>query len=482
MSLFMTSKLFRSWVVVSFGLVSLSAVAQPAPNPAAPATRESQLLPSLAPLVDSVKAAVVNVDVQARDEGSSGQQEFFEHFFGGNGPPGGRERLRQGMGSGFIIDAKGLALTNNHVVEGAQNIRVRLDDGRSFDAEVVGRDPATDVAVIKFKGKLDKLPVVKLGDSDATRVGDWVVAIGNPLGLASSVSLGIVSAKARQINLGRYDDFIQTDAAINPGNSGGPLFNMKGEVVGMNTAIASGGGGGIGFAVPSNLIRALLPQLQEKGSVTRGWLGIGIQDLTADIAQGLGLSIKEGAVVVQVNEGSPAKKAGLKPDDVVVAIDGEKIVSGNALTRIVALKRPGSTAKLTFYRGNKQQETQVNLGTRPDLEGERRRPQRRSTDEETPQQQKQRIGLVLQDVDPRLAQASGMPAQGAMVADVVQGTPAERAELRPGMIVVEAANKPVKTAEELLRILRAAKPNDVVLLRVVTPGDGGRFLRALRIP
>jgi serine protease Do len=470
---------FRSRsLVVSLALLSLNAWSQPAQQNLAPATKESAQLPSLNPLVDSVKAAVVNVDVVARQEGGGGQQ-FFDQFFGGS-PFQNRERLRQGMGSGFIVDPKGIVLTNNHVVEGAQAIRVRLDDGRSFEADILGRDPATDIAVIKLKGKIEKLPSVKLGDSDATRVGDWVVAIGNPLGLASSVSLGIVSAKARQIKLGSYDDFIQTDAAINFGNSGGPLFNMKGEVVGMNTAIAGNGATGIGFAVPSNMIRALLPQLQEKGSVTRGWLGIAIQDLTADLSQGLKLPIKEGALVVQVNEGSPAKKAGLRDDDVVVAVDGEKIATGNALTRLIALKAPGSVATLTLFRGGKQQDVKVNLGTRPNFEGERKGPQRRSTDEAPPP--KQRIGLVLQDVDPRMAQTTGMPAQGAMVTDVVPGTPAERAELQPGMVVVEAGDKPVKSADDLLQILRAAKSNDVVLLRVVMPGDGGKFRRAIRIP
>ncbi len=191
------------------------------------------------------------------------------------------------MGSGFIIDPSGIVLTNNHVVQGAVSIRVRLNDRREFDAKILGRDPATDVAVIKLQGKVENLPVVKLGDSDAIKVGDWVVAIGNPFGLASSVSVGIISAKAREIGASQYDDFLQTDAAINPGNSGGPLFNLKGEVIGINTAIV-GGGSGIGFSVPSNMVTALLPQLEKNGQVVRGYLGVGIEDLHAEVAKGLG--------------------------------------------------------------------------------------------------------------------------------------------------------------------------------------------------
>jgi serine protease Do len=381
------------------------------------------------------------------------------------------------MGSGFIIDAKGIALTNNHVVEGASLIRVRFDDGRSFEAEVMGRDPATDIAVLRLKGKVENLPSVKLGDSDATRVGDWVVAIGNPFGLASSVSVGIVSAKARQINLGRYDDFIQTDAAINPGNSGGPLFNLKGEVVGINTAIVGGGAGGIGFAVPSNLVRALLPQLQEKGRVTRGWLGTRIQDVTPDLAKALNIPVQEGAIILDVTEGGPAKRAGLRGEDVVVAIDGQKVTSGSGLMRLIALKRPGSTSTVTYYRHGQKQEAKVQLGTRPAGEDEAQTPERPQQDE-----RKLRIGLGIQDVDPRFAQGTGVPAAGAQVVEVTPGSPAERAELQPGMVIVEAGKKPVRNADELMKILKAVKSGEVLLLRIAIPGEGGRALRALRIP
>ncbi|MBN1210133.1 MAG: Do family serine endopeptidase [Myxococcaceae bacterium] len=446
-----------------------------------PATREAQALPTLAPLVESVKSAVVNVDVTARVGSERGfAQGPLDRFFGR--PDGsGREPVRQGAGSGVLVNPKGLVLTNNHVVADAVSITVRLDDGRSFPAEVVGRDPLTDVALLKIKSKVENLPSVALGDSDALRVGDWVLAIGNPFGLASSVSLGILSAKARDIQSGPYDDFLQTDAAINPGNSGGPLFNMKGEVIGINTAIVGGNGGGstgIGFAVPSSLITALLPQLEKEGSVTRGYLGIGIQDLTADIAKALNLPVTEGAIVNDVSSGGPSAKAGMKADDVIVAIDGKKVGSANALTRTVALKRPGSTSTLTLYRNGKQQEVKVKLGTRPDIEGVSRRAPRQAEESS-----KARVGLSLSDLDARTAQQAGFRSrEGALITDVVPGSPADRAELAPGMLVVEANRKPVRSADDLAELIRATPSGGTLLLRVTAPGSDSRFLRALQVP
>jgi serine protease Do len=339
----------------------------------------------------------------------------------------------------------------------------------------------TDVALMRLKGKVENLPVAKLGDSDAMRVGDGVLAIGNPFGLTSSVSSGIISARARQIRIaGPYDDFLQTDAAINPGNSGGPLFNMRGEVIGMNTAIV-GGGTGIGFAVPSNLAKALLPQLEKEGQVTRGWLGIEIQDLTPELAKGLSVNASDGAIVVGVNDGSPAKKAGLQPDDIIIALDGQKITSGNVLTRTVAMKRPGSSSNLTVLRGGKQQEVKVLLGTRPDLEGKSiRRGTEQSPDEEDGE--KQKIGMRFQDVDPRLVQGAGLPPQGALITEVQPGSAAERAELQPGMVVVEAGRKPVQSANDLLKAIRRTKSGSSLLLRVQMPGAAGRYFRTLNIP
>ncbi|KFA93646.1 trypsin-like peptidase domain-containing protein [Archangium violaceum] len=468
-------------LIVALPVLAQAQTAAPSAPPTQPATREAQALPSLAPLVESVKGAVVNVDVQSKASGfGQGENPFMDRFFGGGEGRGrGREQIRQGSGSGFIIDAKGLVLTNNHVVEGAVAIRVRLDDGRSFDAEIVGTDPLTDVALIRLKGKVENLQTVKLGDSDALRVGDWVVAIGNPFGLASSVSSGILSARARDIHSGPYDDFLQTDAAINPGNSGGPLFNLRGEVVGINTAIV-GGGTGIGFAVPSNLVKALMPQLEKDGAVTRAWLGIGIQDLTQDLAKALRLPVNEGAIVSQVNEGSPAGKAGMKSDDVIVAIDGQKVGSGGQLTRTVALKKPGTTSTVDVFRDGKRQALKVQLGTRPDREGVSSRQRRGG--EETEQSSKARVGVSLSNVDPRIVERTGLRSeQGALVTDVLPGSPAERADLQPGMVVVEVDRKPVRNAEEFAKIIRKAPAGSTLLLRVEVPGNG-RFLRALHIP
>ncbi|MDY7227643.1 trypsin-like peptidase domain-containing protein [Hyalangium rubrum] len=418
-----------------------------------------EALGSLAPLTESVRAAVVNVEVRASGVPRRGT------------PPWQGER--RGLGSGFIIDPTGLVLTNNHVVENAVEIQVQLLDGRQFPAELLGTDPLTDVALLRLRGQnVKELPVVKLGDSDAMRVGDWVLAIGNPFGLASSVSLGILSAKARDIQAGPYDDFLQTDAAINPGNSGGPLFNMKGEVIGINTAIA-GGGTGIGFAVPSNLVQVLLPQLEKEGAVTRGWLGLGAQDLTPALAEALGLTVRSGAIVVSVEEGTPSAKAGLEPDDVIVFLNEKPITSAGSLTRAVGLMRPGTEVRLELYREGKKHERQVTLGTRPDLEGLATRGV-----PHTEEESQQRVGLGVSDVAPRLS-AQGVP-RGALITNVLPGSAAERAGLMPGMVVVEANQKPVRGAADFVRTLREAAPGSVLLLRVQV--EDTRALRALTLP
>ncbi len=453
--------------LLTFLLVPLGALAQ---------GRAAEALPSLAPLVDTVKSAVVNVDVEK--PGSDPQSELMERFFHGRrGGPREDAPLSPGTGSGFIIDPKGVVITNNHVVEGAVLIRVRLDDGRAFDAEVVGRDPLTDVAVIRLKGRFDALPSVKLGDSSALRPGDWVVAIGNPFGLAQSVSAGIISALDRNIGASRFDQFLQTDAAINPGNSGGPLFNLRGEVIGMNTAII-GAATGIGFAVPSNLVKAILPQLQATGHVTRGWLGVTIQAVTPALAKGLGLPSGEGALVNGVNEGSPAQKAGLREEDVIVGIDGEKVTSSSSLLRSVALKRPESQVTLSVLRGGKPLELKVRLGVRPDLEnvGDLDKKPGEGSDS------RKRLGMSVQEVDPRLAESSGLPRQGALVVEVQPGSPADLAGLQRGMVVVEVNRKPIRSRDELIAALKDLKSGSVALLKTAIPGNSGRTIQAVEVP
>ena len=434
-------------------------------------------VPSLAPLIDSVKSAVVNIDVAKR--ATPEQQEMLERYFK-NRRGSGDAPLSPGTGSGFVIDPKGLVLTNNHVVADAVTLKVRLDDGRSFDAEVVGRDPLTDVALVRLKGKFDALPSVKLGDSNSMKVGDWVVAIGNPFGLAQSVSAGIISALDRQIGASRYDQFLQTDAAINPGNSGGPLFNLRGEVIGMNTAIINGQNGagtGIGFAVPSSLIKAVVPQLEKNGAVTRGWLGVGIQDVSPALSKALSLPARDGALITAVNEGSPAQKGGLKEEDVVLAIDGERVNSSTTLTRIIALKRPDATVALSVVRAGKPSEVKVKLGVRPDLEnvGDIRKPEAAPNDPH-------RIGLAFQDIDPRMAEATGLPRAGALVIEVTPGSPADDAGLHRGMAVIELNRKPVRNRDELMTALKAMAPGSVALFRVALPGSAGKSLIALEVP
>jgi serine protease Do len=428
-------------------------------------------LTSLAPLVDAVKGAVVNVEVQARPRAVAGMRGLppgLAERFGM--PPGmggfqGQTPPRQGAGSGFIIDAAGTVLTNNHVVQDADVVRVKLDDGRAFDAEVLGRDPLTDVALLKMKNAPANLPSVPLGDSDALRVGDAVMAIGNPFGLASSVSAGILSARARDIHAGPYDEFLQTDAAINPGNSGGPLFNMKGEVVGMNTAII-GGATGIGFAVPSNLIRNLLPQLQDSGVVRRGWLGLSIQDLTPDIARALGVEVMKGAVVAGVSQGGPGARGGLREEDVITSLDGKPVDSAGALTRAVGQLRPDSRVKVELLRGGKPQTLEVTLGTRPAMEGEEEVAPRNS--QATPSR---RMGVQLSQTP-----------EGVQVMAVEPGSPAERGGLVPGMVLVQVGDQKVASAEDVARALNAAKPGSALLLRVRAPNSDTTLLRAVEVP
>src|SRR5690242_19599663 len=315
----------------------------------APAPAVSQSLPDFATLAKRVGPSVVNVsttqmrkaaaDAPSPFDGDDPMSQFWQRFFGGRMPRGPQRQM--GLGSGFIIDHNGTILTNYHVVDGAQKISVTLSDGKSYDAKVIGKDQKTDIAVIKIDAG-HALPAVTMGDSDHLEVGEWVMAIGNPFGLDHTVTSGIVSAKGRQIGAGPYDNFIQTDASINPGNSGGPLINLRGEVVGINTAIFSQSGGniGIGFAIPTNSAKEIIPELKGKGKVTRGWLGVSIQSVTPDIANSLGLEKSRGALVADVLKDGPAERAGLKVGDVIVEFDGTEIKDSSDLPAIVARTRP----------------------------------------------------------------------------------------------------------------------------------------------
>jgi serine protease Do len=398
-----------------------------------------------------------------------GEDDFFEHFFG-QMPD--RDLKQQSLGSGFIVDKEGYILTNNHVVDGADDIRVTLLDGRSYDAEVKGRDAKTDIALIKIKPE-NGLPVATLGDSDALLVGEWVIAIGNPFGFGHTVTAGVVSAKDRTIGAGPYDAFIQTDASINPGNSGGPLFNARGEVVGINSAIIAAGQG-IGFAIPINIARSIMEQLRAKGSVTRGWLGVQIQALTPELRESLQLAAEGGALVAGVIKGDPAEKAGLKAGDVIVEFDGRAVRSDRDLVAIVGNTPVGRKAALEVVRDGKRISLEVKIAKRSDDKDEAA-----AEGEDAPAAKETgttRIGVQVQDITKDLADQLGLEARaGALVTEVLEGSPAERAGIERGDVILEANRKPVENAAAFVRIVRAAEPGKSVLL-LVRGGRGTRYV------
>jgi len=397
------------------------------------------------------------------------EEDFFNRFFG-QLPD--HDIKQQSLGSGFIVDKEGYILTNNHVVDGADDIRVSLLDGRSYDGEVKGRDPKTDIALIRIKPE-NGLPVATLGDSDALQVGEWVIAIGNPFGFGHTVTAGVVSAKDRTIGAGPYDAFIQTDASINPGNSGGPLFNARGEVVGINTAIISSGQG-IGFAIPINIAKNIMEQLREKGSVTRGWLGVQIQALTPELRESLKITGDVGALVAGVVKGDPAHKAGLKAGDVVVEFDGREVRSDRDLVSIVGNTPVGRTVALKVVRDGKTVSLEVKIAKRAEEKDEAA-----AVDEEDAGEKdtgKARVGLRVQDVTRELAEKLDLDeARGALVTEVTDGSPAERAGIQRGDVILEVNRKTVEDAAEFVRLVRKAEPGKTLLL-LVRSGGGTRFV------
>ncbi len=421
---------------------------------------------SLAPLVKALKPGVVNIYTtsvvrQRIVRRSPGGNDPFEEFFRRFGEGQGEESRRQSLGSGFLINPKGYAITNNHVVEGASEIKVRLVDGREFEAEVVGRDAKTDIALLKLRvpggGEVKDLPFVFLGDSDKLEVGDFVLAAGNPFGLDHSVSLGIVSAKERVIGAGPYDDFIQTDAAINPGNSGGPLFNTRGEVVGVNTAIV---GQGIGFAVPVNMLKVLLPQLLTKGRIVRGWLGVSIQDVTPELAKTLKIDRARGALVADVVRKSPAEVSGLKAGDVVVGLNGKSIDTYNQLSREIAFLPPGTVVQLALLRDGKARTLDVKIGLRPEDDdgGAEEPPAEASATSD-------KLGITVVPLNAQRAARLGIEF-GVQVASVKPDGAAARAGARPGDVLVELQRRPIRTLQDYQETLATLKPGDLALLRL----------------
>lgn len=423
-------------------------------------------LPNFTELIKRVKPAVVNISTTTIVKGPDlrewffGRRSPFEDFFGdyferffGDIPQ--REYKQRSLGSGFIIDKEGYIITNNHVIEKAQSIKVKLYDGREYDAVVVGRDPKTDIALIKINPKHD-LPVAILGDSDKLEVGEWVIAIGNPFGLEHTVTAGIVSAKGRVIGQGPYDDFIQTDASINPGNSGGPLFNLKGEVVGINTAIISGGQG-IGFAIPINLAKTVVEQLKTKKRVIRGWLGVMIQRVTPEIAKNFGLKEAEGALVADVVEGSPAEKAGIKRGDIIVAYDGKPIKDMDTLPRLVAQTEVGKKVKVKIIREGKVLEKEVIIG---ELKEEEQRIAKEPEIEKN-------LGLVVQDITPDIARHLNIKDKtGVIVTDVYPGSPADEAGIRRGDIIKEIGRKQIRNTKDFKEAMRSVNVKEGVVMLI----------------
>ena len=427
------------------------------------AAGEARALPDFVTLASKLKPVVVNISTTQTVERGAGVgrgdpfEELQRRFFGG--PPRGQPR-QQSLGSGFIIDPDGSILTNNHVVDNAQKIVVKLADRREFDAKIVGRDPKTDIAVIKIEAK-GELPAAPLGDSSRLEVGEWVVAIGNPFGLDSTVTAGIVSAKGRHIGAGPYDDFIQTDASINPGNSGGPLINLRGEVIAINTAIFSQSGGniGIGFATPINLAKEILPQLKSKGKVTRGWLGVSIQEVTPDLAASLGLEQHRGGLVSDVAKNGPAERAGIKAGDVIVQFGDTEIKQASELPALVARLRPETTARVRLLRDKKELTISVTVGELKEAEviaGAK---------------EKGELGLAVRQVTPEIAESLGLDrAQGVVITGVAPGSVADESGLEEGDVILEINRKPVRDLADYRKTVAETKKGARLLFLVKREG------------
>jgi serine protease Do len=465
---------------VALGLLTTLSLAQPGTAPpapsAAPPAAGAVLLPESYPwvrLAEAAQPAVVNVRVKSErtrvsGRGDEGIPEQFRRFL----PPGFRDRMpdnsrgqRSGLGSGFIVDPSGYVVTNQHVVDGAQTIEVTFSDGRTLTGKVVGSDPETDLALIKVEAS--GLPTLPLGRSSELKVGEPVMAIGNPFGLDHTVTVGIISGTGRVIGAGRYDDFLQTDAAINPGNSGGPLINTRGQVIGINSAIVSQGGGfqGVGFAIPMDLAQPIVKQLRAEGRVSRGWLGVSIQPITPDLARSFGLTAREGALVASVAEGSPAEQAGVKPGDVIVRYDGKAVASPRALSTLVASTASGRAVEIGVIRDGKTQPLRVTIAPLKE--------DRRASAAAPAGGSDRTLGVEVEALTPERAQSLGVGGKGVVVTDVRPGSPAADAGLAEGDIIREVNRVPVDSAAAVHQGI--ARGQKQVLLRVEREG-AARFV------
>ncbi len=451
---------------------------QPQPIVSAPIS-----LPDFSTLVEKALPAVVNISstkVMRIPPQAQQLYKFFYWFFEQPFPEIPHKYTRKSLGSGFVIDPDGYILTNYHVIEGADKIIVSFSEDEKYRAKIVGKDKKTDLALLKIKAK-KKFPYLSLGDSDKVKIGEWVIAIGNPFGLSHTVTHGIISAKGRVIGYGPYDNYLQTDAPINPGNSGGPLLDLKGDVIGINAAIytKTGQSAGIGFAIPSNIARTVIAQLKTKGKVIRGWLGVKIQKVTPAIAKGFGLKKPEGALVAQVLKGTPADKAGMKPGDIIVKFDGKEVKSFRDLPFYVASTPPGKKVKIEIRRPNgkklkkkvlKVKIAQMGKGTSPE---EKRGPTESVTS---------KIGMTLKTLNRTIAERLGIHIyKGVLITNVDPDSVAAAQGLRAGDVILKINQHEVKTASQAERILKRVKSGKPLLFLIYREGEG-TFWVAFNMP
>ncbi len=436
---------------------------------------------SFTEIADLVSPSVVNIRTEKiikgggrvfrhfgrRPYGNEDPFDFFEKFFG-QAP--GKEFKQKSLGSGFIIDKKGYIVTNNHVIEGADEIKVKLNNGNEYEGEIVGRDPNTDIALIKIKPR-EALPVVELGDSDALKIGEWVVAIGSPFGLEHTVTAGIVSAKGRVIGSGPYDDFIQTDASINPGNSGGPLINMEGKVIGINTAIIASGQG-IGFAVPVNLARGIVKQLKDKGEVTRGWLGVAIQDISPEMAEYYGIKKKKGVLVTEAFEGDPASEAGIKAKDIIIAVNGKDIENTHDLTRIIANFKVGEKVDIDVLRDGRKKTFKITIAKREDSDVASLSPLGNKEDQ---------LGIQVSGITQDIIRKFKIPkSEGVIVTDVLSGSKADRAGIMVGDIIKEINHKSIHDIKDYKKAIRKVKKGKEILFFIRRLNQGFIVIKLIK--
>ena len=453
-------------VMVIVGLMLGSGIPMATASKNAPVRMVPQNFSTLA---DTVSPAVVHIRVEKTIKAGGpafhqfGQNPFggnkqFKDFFGRNfGQQRQPEFKQPGQGSGFLIDKGGYIVTNNHVVEGAETIKVILKDDTEYDAKIVGRDPVTDIALIKIDAK-GNLPTVSMGSSDNLKVGEWVAAIGSPFGLEHTVTAGIVSAKGRVIGSGPYDNFIQTDASINPGNSGGPLINMQGEIVGINTMIIAGGNG-IGFAIPIDLVKDIVAQLKTSGKVTRGWLGVTIQDLKGDLAGYYGVADKSGVLVASVVPGDPADQAGIQPKDIITEIDGKKVTTSRDLTNLAAKLGVGDTARVTVLRDGRKKTLDVKVGKRPLTMAAASEHQRQEKEGE--------YGFEVTELTPEMAQRYNIKeTTGVIVVEVEPNSKAQTAGIQQGDLIIEVNRKNVSSVKDFMNLVDYYKKGDGIKLLV----------------